>query len=66
MATYVMTDIHGEYDKLMKMLDKIKFSSADNLLILGDNVDRGPKNMAVLEFIYTLRMLRVCLVTMSL
>ena len=38
MATYVMTDVHGEYDKLMKMLDKIKFSSADNLLILGDNV----------------------------
>ncbi len=52
MATYVMTDIHGEYDKLMKMLNKIKFSSADNLLILGDNVDRGPKNMAVLEFIH--------------
>lgn len=52
MATYVMTDIHGEYDKFMLMLEQIQFTKADKLILLGDNVDRGPKNMAVLEFIY--------------
>lgn len=42
MATYVMTDIHGMYDSFKQMLDKINFTPSDYLLILGDNVDRGP------------------------
>ena len=51
MATYVMTDIHGMYELFKQMLDKINFSPSDNLVILGDNVDRGPDSMAVLEHI---------------
>ena len=51
MATYVMTDIHGMYDKFIKMLEQINFTPSDNLLILGDNVDRGPHSMEVLDHI---------------
>ena len=46
--TYVMSDIHGCYDKYVEMLAKIEFSTEDMLYILGDVVDRGPNGMKVL------------------
>lgn len=39
---YVMSDLHGEYEKYRAMLEKIHFSDADDLYVLGDVVDRGP------------------------
>ena len=41
MATYVISDIHGEYGKFMELLDIIHFSDEDTLYVLGDVVDRG-------------------------
>ena len=46
--TYVMSDVHGQYDKYSKMLDKIGMTTWDELYILGDVVDRGPEPMAIL------------------
>ena len=48
---YVMSDIHGDFDHFMDMLDKIKFSDNDELYILGDSIDRGPASIACLQFI---------------
>ena len=45
---YVMSDIHGEYDKYIKMLELINFSNADELYVLGDIVDRGKEPVKVL------------------
>ncbi len=42
MATYVISDIHGEYDKLMQILDCIALKEEDTLFVLGDILDRGP------------------------
>ena len=42
MATYVLSDIHGRYDKFMEMLDIIELKDDDTLYILGDVFDRGP------------------------
>ena len=41
MSTYVMSDIHGEYQACLKMLEKINFSNGDKLYVLGDTLDRG-------------------------
>ena len=49
MMTYVKSDLHGEYDKYLSMLDKIKFSDDDDLYILGDVVDRGQKPVEILR-----------------
>lgn len=46
---YVMSDLHGEYDKYLKMLDLIQFSEQDSLFILGDVVDRGAKPVSILR-----------------
>ena len=41
-ATYVISDIHGEYDKFQALLEKIGLRDEDTLYVLGDVVDRGP------------------------
>ena len=47
--TYVMSDIHGQYEKYRAMLKKIEFSDDDTLYILGDIVDRGEEPMRILS-----------------
>ena len=42
MATFVTADIHGEYEKFKRLLQKIEFKDTDTLYILGDIFDRGP------------------------
>lgn len=46
---YVMSDLHGEYDKYKAMLDKIHFSSKDTLYVLGDVIDRGNQGIKILK-----------------
>lgn len=50
MSTYVISDIHGEYDKFLHLLDIIKLKDEDTLYILGDAIDRGPDPVKVLKF----------------
>ena len=45
---YVMSDIHGNYDKYSRMLKKISFGENDTLYILGDIVDRGKDGIKIL------------------
>ena len=49
MATYIMSDMHGEYSKFISMLELIKFSDNDTLFILGDIIDRGPEPIKLLK-----------------
>lgn len=44
---YVMSDLHGCYDKYQKMLEKINLRDTDLLYILGDILDRGPKGLKI-------------------
>ncbi len=41
MAIYVMSDIHGNYEKYQQALKAIKLQENDILYVLGDVVDRG-------------------------
>ena len=40
-ATYVMSDIHGQYDMFMELLATIELKDTDTLYVLGDVLDRG-------------------------
>lgn len=46
---YCMSDIHGEYDRYLAMLELIQFSDQDILYVLGDAIDRHPNGVNVLE-----------------
>lgn len=45
----VISDVHGEYDKLMRLIDKLPQTS--DLCFVGDLVDRGPKSKEVVDFV---------------
>lgn len=45
---YAMSDLHGCYEKFMKMLETINFQDDDTLYILGDIVDRGSGGIKIL------------------
>ena len=47
--TIVVGDIHGCYDELVDLLDKVSFGSEDRLISVGDLITKGPKNEEVLE-----------------
>lgn len=51
MATYIMSDLHGDWGHFRLMLFKIRFSSTDQLYIIGDVVDRGPHGVKLLQYI---------------
>lgn len=46
---YAMSDIHGEYGKYARMLERIGFSEEDTLYVLGDVVDRGLEPVKILQ-----------------
>lgn len=49
MATYVISDLHGDYEGYMAILDKIHFSDKDTLYVNGDVVDRGAGSIKILQ-----------------
>ena len=51
MSKYVMSDLHGEYDKFIEMLKLIEFSNNDELYIIGDIFDRGEKPLEILDYV---------------
>lgn len=50
---YVMSDVHGDYDRFMEMLSEIEFSESDRLYLVGDVIDRGKRNLEMLSFCRT-------------
>lgn len=53
MSTYVMSDIHGCYNAFTEILKMINFSDEDQLILLGDYIDRGSQNIEMLQWIET-------------
>jgi serine/threonine protein phosphatase 1 len=53
---FAVGDIHGCYDKLRRLLDKIPIDFAqDTLLFIGDYIDRGPNSYGVVEHLVQLK-----------
>lgn len=46
---YIMSDIHGEFEKYHKALELIDLKVEDTLYILGDVVDRGTGSIKILQ-----------------
>lgn len=55
MSTFVIGDVQGCYDQLVKLLTTIHFEpEKDTLWFTGDLVNRGPKSLEVLRFVCNL------------
>jgi len=44
-------DVHGYRDKLEMLMDKVKPTGDDQVVFLGDLIDRGPDSKGVLEYV---------------
>ena len=51
--TIVVGDIHGCYDELMALVEKVNLGENDRLVSVGDLVTKGPKSKEVLEVFMT-------------
>lgn len=53
MGTFIIGDVHASYATLLSLLKKINFNiDRDELIFLGDTIDRGPSAKKVLDFIH--------------
>ena len=46
---YVISDLHGRFDRYQQMLEVIEFTLDDTLYVLGDVIDRGPDGIKILQ-----------------
>lgn len=46
--TYVVSDLHGSFDKFKKLLKEIRFTDDDVMYVLGDIVDYGDESIELL------------------
>lgn len=51
---YCVSDIHGEYRLFLKLLDKIKFSDSDTLIVCGDIIDKGRDSIKLAKYIFSM------------
>jgi len=55
MTRYAVGDLQGCYDELRAVLDQVRFDPAqDELWVVGDLVNRGPKSLQTLRYIHSL------------
>lgn len=47
--TIVVGDVHGCYDELTELIDKVKLRKSDRLICVGDLIAKGPKSREVLD-----------------
>ena len=51
--TIVVGDIHGCYDELMALMEKVDLGEKDRVVSVGDLITKGPKSKEVLEVFMT-------------
>ncbi|MBC7486641.1 MAG: serine/threonine protein phosphatase [Cytophagaceae bacterium] len=53
--TIAISDIHGCFLTLEKLLHNINYQPTDHLVILGDSIDRGPRSKEVLDLFLSMQ-----------
>ncbi len=51
MATYAVSDLHGQYEAFEAGLKKIGFNDKDELYVIGDAIDRGSGGIKILQHV---------------
>ena len=71
LATFVIGDIHGRADLVQSLLPKLEIAESDDVVFLGDYIDRGPRQIGESSMLCCTSLTRhpaellSCLVTMS-
>ncbi|TWU00843.1 metallophosphoesterase family protein [Stieleria varia] len=49
--TIAIGDIHGCFDALLRLIDRLNLSGEDKLVFLGDYINRGPDSLSVVRWL---------------
>ena len=60
-----ISDIHGELEKLCRVLDKVKLQKEDTLVFMGDYIDRGANSREVVGKIISMQEICRCIYLMG-
>lgn len=52
---YIISDIHGEYNKFMRLLDAAHFCDDDLLVCCGDAIDKGNESIHVVRQLFSMK-----------
>lgn len=53
---FAIGDIHGQYKKLLKLIEKLPWNEVnDTLIFLGDYIDRGKHSRQIIQFLIELK-----------
>lgn len=55
MSSFVIGDIHGCSEELRHLVDALPFRPGDEMVFLGDYIDRGPDSSGVVSFLIELK-----------
>ena len=55
-----ISDIHGEYEKLCTVIDKISPKNDDTFIFMGDYIDRGAKSKEVVDKLISMQKICNC------
>jgi serine/threonine protein phosphatase 1 len=55
MSRFVIGDIHGCVDELRRLIENLPLSEGDQVVFLGDYIDRGPDSAGVVSYLLSLR-----------
>ena len=61
MRTIIIGDVHGCYEEFQKLLDKVRASSTDRIISVGDLICRGPSSAKTLEIALSMKNLECVL-----
>ncbi|MBD3351255.1 MAG: hypothetical protein GF364_07190, partial [Candidatus Lokiarchaeota archaeon] len=50
MKTLVIGDIHGCYDEMLQLIEKADMQPGDQIIAVGDIIDRGPKSKEAIQY----------------
>lgn len=56
-----ITDIHGEYEKLCDVLEKLSPNQDDTIIFMGDYIDRGAKSKQVVDKAISMKKICCCI-----
>lgn len=53
--TYILSDIHGEYELFCRLMEKVKFSEGDALICCGDMIEKGKHSVRLTKLLFSIK-----------
>ena len=53
--TYILSDIHGEYELFCRLMEKVKFSDGDTLISCGDMIEKGKHSVLLAKLLFSMK-----------